>query len=84
MRPTTVSKLLAAIPEHDRRRFIIRIFRQNEDAFAEALETMAGLSSWDEASRVIDQIYAQNQIDPFSYDAERFSGVLFQHYHRTT
>jgi hypothetical protein len=80
----SASGILAAIGENDRRRFIIRIFKQNEDAFTEALASMASLGSWEEASARIDQIYAQNQIDPYSYDAERFSGVLFQHYHRTT
>jgi hypothetical protein len=79
-----VTGILASIGDNDRRRFIIRIFKQNEDAFTEALQSMASLPSWEEASARIDQIYAQNQIDPYSYDAERFSGVLFQHYHRST
>jgi hypothetical protein len=76
--------LLNAIGEKDRRRFIIRIFKQNEEAFAEALQSMAALPSWEEASEFIDEIYTRNEIDPYSYDAERFSGIVFQQYHRTT
>lgn len=76
--------LLGAIGDKDKRRFIIRIFKQDEGAFTEALQSMATLPSWKEASKFIDEIFIRNDIDPYSYDAERFSGILFQQYHRTS
>ena len=82
--PAVTVDLLAAIGEKDRRRFIIRIFKQNESAFHEALLSMGTLPSWKEASKFIDEIYISNEIDPYSYDAERFSGIMFQQYSQTT
>jgi hypothetical protein len=75
--------LVGAMSESDRRRFIIRLFKQNEEAFTEALQSMAALASRQEASQFIDQLYTRNEIDPCSYDAERFSGIVLQQYHRT-
>ena len=82
--PVPAVDLLAAISDKDRLRFIIRIFRQDEGAFTEALQSMATLPSWEEASKFIDHIYIRNDIDPCSYDAERFTGIMLQQYHRTS
>ncbi len=82
--PVAAMDLLAVIGEKDRRRFIIRIFKQDERAFHTAIQSMGALPSWKEASKFIDEIYIRNDIDPYSYDAERFSGIMFQQYSQTS
>jgi hypothetical protein len=70
--------------EHDRQRYIKRIFRQDEQAFSSALHSIGTMKSWKEASRFIDEIYIKNEIDPYSFDAERFTQLIFQQYQHTS
>ncbi len=70
-----------AIDGADERRFIRKIFNQDEQAYAGALAAIAKLNSWKEASRAIDEIFIARTIDPYSSEAVRFTERLFEHFH---
>jgi hypothetical protein len=69
--------------DYDRRRFIRKVFRQNEEAYHSALHGISMLNSWKEVSRHIDEVFIANDVDPYSSDAKRFVELLFQKYHPT-
>jgi hypothetical protein len=68
------------IGEGDRRRFIKKIFNQDESSFSSAVDTIGTLASWKEASKFIDQILIRNDVDPYSTEAERFVEIISQQF----
>ena len=70
-----------SIEESDRKRFVRKIFMQDEHALTSALESLSSIPGWKEASRYIDEIFIRNSVDPYSPEAEQFIEILFQHYH---
>lgn len=67
--------------ETERHRYIKRIFKQDEQAFSTALQSIGTMKSWKDASKFIDEIFIKNDIDPYSSDAERFIQLISQRYH---
>lgn len=72
--------IMESISDGDRRRFIKKIFNQDESSFASALDTIRTLSSWKDASKFIDEILIRNDVDPYSTEAERFVEVISQQF----
>ena len=72
---------LASISDHDSRKFIKRIFKQDETAYQTALHSMNKISSWKQASKMIDEIFIENDVDPYCSEAEKFIEIIFQQYH---
>lgn len=70
-----------AIQENEKRKFVRKIFRQEETKFDEAIEQLGRTAGWKEASRLIDEIFIENDVDPYSGEAERFIEIVFQQYH---
>jgi hypothetical protein len=68
--------IMDSIAEGDRRRFIKKIFNQDETSFAAAVDTIGTMRSWKEASKFIDQILIRNDVDPYSTEAERFVAII--------
>jgi len=79
-RPLPKFKLDAAISEGDKRRFVRKIFKQDEEAFNSALRLISQLRSWKQASKFIDELFIQNDIDPYSSEAKRFIELIFKQY----
>lgn len=69
------------IEESDRRRFVKKIFLQDEEGYQAALRSLGTRSSWKEASKFIDEIFIRNDINPYSSEAKRFIEVIFGQYH---
>ncbi len=69
------------VEENDRRRFVKKIFLQDEEAFDAALRSLGARPSWKEASKFIDEIFIRNDINPYSSEAKRFIEVIFGQYH---
>ena len=80
--PSGVIRILE-FSEGDQKRFTRRIFRQDEAAFASASGALKHAPSWKEASKIIDEIFIQNVIDPYSSDALRFTETLFKQFHKS-
>jgi hypothetical protein len=73
-------QILAAIDEVDRQRFIRTIFRQDEPSFKSAIESIAKMSSWSDASNFIDENFNRNGVDRHSWEATRFVEVISQQF----
>lgn len=76
-------KLAGAFDDDERRRFVKRIFLNDESAFEHSLDSLSTLAEWKDASTYIDEIFIRNSIDPYSSDAERFVKVIFEQFHPT-
>jgi len=77
----TIPDLSSAIPDHEKRRFVRRIFREEEEQFTEAVAALSRMAGWKEASKHIDEIFIANDVDPYSADAERFTEIVFNQFH---
>jgi hypothetical protein len=73
--------IAAAIQEGERKKFIRRIFRQEDAKYDEAIRELSAMPGWKEASRYIDEIFIRNDVDPYSGEAERFIEIVFQQFH---
>ena len=71
----------AYMDEGERKRFIKKIFRQSENAFLEAVDTLNAMPTWKQASVYIDEIYIRYGVDPYSTEAERFLEVVRQRFY---
>ncbi len=72
------------IDEDNRRKFTKKIFLEDDQAFADALQALHTLPTWKQASVFIDEIFIRNNVDPYSSEAKRFIEVLFQQFHPQT
>jgi hypothetical protein len=73
--------IASAIQEAERRKFVRKIFNQEEQKYDEAIRQLSMMTGWKEASKHIDEIFIRNDIDPYSAEAERFTEIVFQQYH---
>jgi hypothetical protein len=70
-----------AIPEEESRKFIRKLFAQDDNAFRKALGTLGAIQTWKDASRAIDELFIEHSVDPYSSEAKRFIEVIFHQYH---
>jgi hypothetical protein len=80
-------KLLPELPEvhslfeeHEIKVFTKRIFRKDSVEFRNALDRLNAAMSWLEASLLLDQIFLENDVDPFSKEAIRFTNKVYSRY----
>ena len=85
----TPQKKLQSKPVHilefsdgEQKRYTRTLFRQDDTAFAEAMQALGQAPSWEEASKLIDEIFIRSIIDPYSSDALRFTETLFKQFHK--
>lgn len=81
VKPFPLAQFTETIDEGERKRFLKKIFRQDEHSFNTALQFMAGISTWRDASRFIDEVFIQNDVDPYSSDAKKFIDLIFQQFY---
>lgn len=65
----------------DQKLFVKKIFRKDEVGFRNAIERLNGVTSWEDASAVLDEIFQANNVDPFSKEAVRFTDLLHDRFH---
>ncbi|MBI1806815.1 MAG: hypothetical protein HYR76_07185 [Ignavibacteria bacterium] len=70
------------LEEHERRRFVKKIFNNDEEVYRSSLESLGKLATWKQASKFIDELLIQNDVNPYSSDAERFIKIVFEQYHQ--
>lgn len=80
-KPSTSPSSPVLINDGDRRRFVKKIFKHDESGYLASIETLNTLPSWKQASTYIDEIFIQNDIDPYSSEAKRFIEVVYQRYY---
>jgi hypothetical protein len=73
--------IASAIADGERKKFIRKIFKQEDARYDDALRELSSMPGWKEASRYIDEIFIRNDVDPYSGEAERFIEIVFQQYH---
>ncbi|MBI5463582.1 MAG: hypothetical protein HY966_01350 [Ignavibacteriales bacterium] len=57
----------------DRKRFVKNLFNSDSLAFDAALEALASINTWEEASVYLDALFVANDVDPFSTEAIEFT-----------
>jgi len=73
--------IASAIAEGEKKKFIRKIFKQEDTLYVDAINALSSMPGWKEASRFIDEIFIRNDVDPYSGEAERFIEIVFQQYH---
>jgi len=71
----------SAIPESEKRRFIKKIFAHNEQTYSAALHAFNKITTWKDASKYIDELFIQYDVDPYSPEAKKFIEVILSLYH---
>jgi hypothetical protein len=67
--------------EAEQKQFAKDIFANDEIAFREALDMLNIISSWEEASVYLDQLFIRNDVDPFSGEAIKFTDKVHLWFH---
>jgi len=81
------NKLLPELPdvhtlfdETEIRVFTRRIFRKDSVEFRNGLDRLNTAATWLEASLMLDQVFLENNVDPFSKEAIRFTNKIYSRY----
>lgn len=77
---STIS-LLSFMSESDRKKFIKKIFKYDEQKFLTSIRKIESIPTWKQSSSYIDEIFIEYDIDPYSSEAKRFMDVIFQWYY---
>lgn len=64
----------------DQKLFVKKLFKKEEVEFRNALERLNPIRTWKEASFVVDQIFTEQDVDPFSKEAILLTEKLFSRY----
>ncbi len=67
--------------ESDRKKIVRRVFKQDEKAFIAALYAISELATWKQASVYIDNIFIDNDVDPYASEAKKFIDIAYQRYY---
>ena len=60
-----------------RRKIIKKLFKKNEDEYLNFVEQINALSTWKEASRIIEDEFYEKGINPYSKEALSFSDICY-------
>ncbi len=60
-----------------RRKIIKRLFKKNEQAFQSFLSALNKEFSWKVASRIIDDVFYEHEINPYSKEAINLSDIIY-------
>jgi hypothetical protein len=71
----------AIFSRSEQKHFVKKIFRRDDIAFREALDTLNIIASWGEASHYLDQLFVANNVDPFSEEAIEFTDKVYGWFH---
>lgn len=64
----------------DQKLFVKKLFKKDEVEFRNALDRLNPIRTWKEASFVVDQIFTEQDVDPFSKEAILMTEKLFSRY----
>lgn len=62
----------------ERKSFVRKLFKKEEGLFDASIDTLSRSKEWKDASLVLDRIFIENGIDPFSKDAIRFTDRVWE------
>ena len=79
--PVPEEGIHAHFSRSEQKEFIKKMFHKDEVSFREAMDTLNMLSSWDEASQYLDQLFVVTGADPFSKEAIRFTEKVYAWFH---
>jgi len=65
----------------EQKAFTKKIFHKDDVSFREAMDTLNIVSTWDEASHYLDQLFIVTGIDPFSKEAIEFTDKIYAWFH---
>lgn len=68
------------IPPKKRKKFIKKLFHQNEANYRKFISLLNEIPSWPYASRLIDIYYQRKNIDPYCREALEFSQLAYLRY----
>ncbi len=60
-----------------RRKIIKKLFRKNEQSFLDFLNVLNKESTWKSASRIIDDVFYEHEINPYSKEAIALSDIIY-------
>ncbi len=60
-----------------RRKIIKKLFRKNEQTFLDFLNVLNKEATWKSASRIIDDVFYENEINPYSKEAIALSDIIY-------
>lgn len=65
----------------EQKAFVKKLFGKNEEDFHQAIDLLSRTREWNDASLIMDQIFVQNNIDPFSKEAILFTDRIYESFH---
>lgn len=76
----STTDLRSSIAGKNRKKYIKKIFKKNEQSYENAIELLNKTNTWREASAYLDEIFLKNDIDMYSRIAVKFTDEIYQRY----
>jgi hypothetical protein len=74
---TPLEDINVMIKGRTRRKILKKLFKKNENEFLSFVKQINKLSTWKEASRLIDEEFYTREINPYSSEAINFSDIIY-------
>ncbi|MDT8322482.1 MAG: hypothetical protein RRA94_00110 [Bacteroidota bacterium] len=68
------------IPAGDRKKYVKKLFRKDDEAFDRAMNVLNGKATWREASEYIDELFIKHDVDMYSRLAVKFTDDVYKRY----
>jgi hypothetical protein len=75
-RPTGLPVFEELITDHQRKRFVKKIFHRDADYYQTVLAALQEMTGWEQASAYLQEFYRTNELDPFAGDVVEFTDVV--------
>lgn len=63
-----------------RQRVVKHVFHRNEERFEAVLKRLNATRSWRDASSIIDRVFSEHEVDPYSSIARKFSDIVYERF----
>ncbi len=63
-----------------KQRVLKHIFHKNESRFHSVVERLNATHSWRDASAIIDRVFSEHEVDPYSSIARKFSDIVYERF----
>ena len=80
MKGVELEDLNKLITPKQRKKFIKKVFKKNEQQYVDFLTHLNGTPDWKNASNMIDNFFYQQGLNPYSKEALEFSDLIYNRY----
>ncbi|HUI11022.1 MAG TPA: hypothetical protein VL221_11890 [Bacteroidota bacterium] len=78
--PPPLADLRKLIEDHERSRFVRKVFARNEERYEDTITSLNAAGTWKEAATLLNSLYVSSGLDPFDTEVVEFTDAIQRRY----